>query len=317
MARYSNTIQDILMMYCVHKHNIEPTSTKEIITTAQKDLFDFDYEFYDPLLKDEFEKQFIRHFYMREIAYESIALFKLKLQDYLDLNMYKWAIIYQRFNGLDPFVNFDVMTERKTDEDESKNNDLTRNQSLDNHKDQTQTNLLDTDASRDDTRKQDETGKTTGKQDTKTQNTSEDFTRQLGETTPDDRLSITAEDGKGLIQYADSIDETRGTTSQNQTEGMTSSNDTILNTNETNKRVETRKQVEDRHLKDSINQTQDTTQQEEIKRAFLQELSERKHGKIGNVTYMSMYSEFVKNFDAINKQLFKELNKVCFIGLLN
>ena len=166
---------------------------------------------------------------MREIAYESIALFKLKLKDYLDLNMDKWAIIYQRFNGLDPFVNFDVMTERKTDEDESKNNDLTRNQALDNTKDQTQTNVLDTDSTSDDTRKQDETGKTTGKQDTTTQNTSQDFTRQLGETTPDDRLTITAEDGKGLIQYADSIDETRGTSSQDQTEGMTSSNDTTLN----------------------------------------------------------------------------------------
>lgn len=305
MARYTSTIQDILMMYCLHNHHVEPATTKEIIATAQKDLFNFEYDFYDPLLKDEFEKQFIRHFYMREIAYESIALFKLKLQDYLELNMDKWAIIYQKFNGLDPFINYDVQTDRKTDEDETKNQELNRENTLQNNREENQTNVLDTTGN---TKEQNTTHATTNE--TATGETT-DFTRQLDETTPDDRLNITANDGTGLIQYADSINETKGTTNDTKTTNTTNDMD------ESKQRNDTKNQVEDRHLSNKINQEQKENETKGNTRAFLQELAERKHGKIGNATYMSMYSEFIKNFDTINKQMFKEINKKCFLGLLN
>lgn len=317
MARYTSTIQDILMMYCVHNHNVEPTTTKDIIATAQKDLFNFDYPFYDPLLKDEFEKQFIRHFYMREIAFESIALFKNHLEDYLWLNMEKWAVIYQKFNGLDPFINYDVKTDRKTDEDETKNQDVTRTQTLENSKDESQTNLLDTTGNTKE--KNNVTGTVGEKGSSKSDTTSDskDFTRQLDETTPDDRLTITANDGTGIIQYADSINETRGTTNQTENTNASTTTDTTTKTDETKERDDVKNQVEDRHLHNVFEQNQNENETKGNTRAFLQELAERKHGKIGNSTYMSMYQEFINNFDSINKQMFREIKRECFIGLLN
>ncbi len=44
-------------------------------------IFDFDYPFYDPHKRAEFEKSFIRHFYFREICCPSVDRFKVYLED--------------------------------------------------------------------------------------------------------------------------------------------------------------------------------------------------------------------------------------------
>lgn len=44
-------------------------------------IFDFDYDFFDPQRKPEFERNFIRHFYFREICTEPIERFKVLLED--------------------------------------------------------------------------------------------------------------------------------------------------------------------------------------------------------------------------------------------
>ena len=44
-------------------------------------IFNFDYEFYDFKKKDEFERNFIRHFYFREIGVETVDKFRWYLED--------------------------------------------------------------------------------------------------------------------------------------------------------------------------------------------------------------------------------------------
>lgn len=60
MARYTIELKDV-----VRNHNI----------------FDFKYPFYDERKRPEFEEQFIRHFYFREIGAETIDRFKVYLED--------------------------------------------------------------------------------------------------------------------------------------------------------------------------------------------------------------------------------------------
>src|SRR5699024_3484895 len=94
-------------------------TTHEIVEYGRPKLFDFSYPLYDSNLKDQFELDFIRHFYTREIGSESIALFKLRLQDYLYLNSEKWERLYKSMDeNLNPFHNIDVKTTRSTDESE-------------------------------------------------------------------------------------------------------------------------------------------------------------------------------------------------------
>ena len=54
-------------------------SRKERIEVGRKQLFDFDYPFYDETKRAEFETKFINHFYLREIGSETMGSFKFNL----------------------------------------------------------------------------------------------------------------------------------------------------------------------------------------------------------------------------------------------
>lgn len=75
-----------------------------IITQAAPLIFSFDFPLYDETYRLPFEKMILRHFYTREIGYETYGLWKLKLWDKLNLimpyynEMYKSALL--EFNPL-------------------------------------------------------------------------------------------------------------------------------------------------------------------------------------------------------------------------
>lgn len=56
-------------------------------------IFDFQYDFYDIKKKNEFERDFIRHFYFREIGVETIDKFKWFLED-------KMKLVFPYYNEL-------------------------------------------------------------------------------------------------------------------------------------------------------------------------------------------------------------------------
>ena len=47
-------------------------------------IFDFDYDFYDDLMKANFERKFIDHYYFYEIGFETIERFKHRLKTRLN-----------------------------------------------------------------------------------------------------------------------------------------------------------------------------------------------------------------------------------------
>lgn len=286
MSRYTMTIFDILSMYVWQdgKDN-ELTSNKEIKEYGRKKLFDFDYELYDNSLKDEFEKSFINHFYMREIGVDTVALFKMRLEDYLNLSKDKWTLLYKTFDDtINPFVNYDVKTERAIDEKETKDNVLKREDSTDKTaKEDLTSNQID------------ET-----KQHSDTSSKADSFNRDIFTETPDDRLSITTDEGKGVIEYASNITETTNKNSaseQNDTTGNQKS-DVSRVTNDTAK----------------VDYNKEETNAND--RKMSQGLTERKFGKIGEKSYTQMFDEFIVVYEGINKKMFKEMTYL-FMSLLN
>lgn len=83
MSRYTMTIQQI----CNSLKTDEDTTLSAIIDRARAQIFDFDYPFYEPLKKADFERAFLRRFFIREIGYETYGLWKLMLQDWLTVEM--------------------------------------------------------------------------------------------------------------------------------------------------------------------------------------------------------------------------------------
>ena len=82
-------------------------SRKERIEVGRKQLFDFDYPFYDETKRAEFETKFINHFYLREIGSETMGSFKFNLDEYLNLNMPYWNKMF--LSNLEEFPIFDDM----------------------------------------------------------------------------------------------------------------------------------------------------------------------------------------------------------------
>ena len=57
-------------------------------------IFNFDYKFYDDRLKEEFEKQFIDHFFLNEIGFETVGLFQQRLKSLLNDLYPKYKQLY-------------------------------------------------------------------------------------------------------------------------------------------------------------------------------------------------------------------------------
>ena len=69
------------------------TDIKRAIEAGRKRIFTFDYDLFDHLYKPVIETKFLRHFYTREIGQETVALWKLKLED-------KWTMLLPYYNKL-------------------------------------------------------------------------------------------------------------------------------------------------------------------------------------------------------------------------
>lgn len=81
-----------------------PIST--VITEAAPLFFNFNFPFYDETKRTEFEQNFLRHFYMREIGLETIDYFMLRLEDKLNTIMpYYNKLLLANAKEYDPFYN--------------------------------------------------------------------------------------------------------------------------------------------------------------------------------------------------------------------
>lgn len=94
MSTYTTKIRDYIESFTDFR-NLNAT-TYDKIATGMAHLFDFSFPWYnsDESSRTEFERMFIIHFYMCEIGFETIGLFKLKLNDTLTRNMPKYKAMY-------------------------------------------------------------------------------------------------------------------------------------------------------------------------------------------------------------------------------
>lgn len=76
-ANYTLTLQE----YCESAANMYGQSFNMVAPIAAPVVFDFQYPLYDGIDKTTFEVNFLRHFYLREFAYETPGSWKLHLED--------------------------------------------------------------------------------------------------------------------------------------------------------------------------------------------------------------------------------------------
>lgn len=252
MAEYTMELREYIEQFSQTETGL---SHATIIETGRPNLFDFDYPIYDENYKKDFETHFIYNFYTREIGFEAEGLFKFKLENWLNINM-------PYFNNLfeSELLTYDPLTNSKMDG----TNDKTDNKTL--------------------------TGKITGT-DNATNNgsnnatvTDDNFERRIASDNPDSRLALTANDGEGVIEYANEIDE-QNTNNSRTVSG--SNNDTVSSTSE----VDT-------------NNTEDGTEN----------VTTHREGKLGVVSYAKLLQEHRATFLRIEKEIFAEMQEL-FMGV--
>ena len=103
MSKYTTTLYDL--MEDVNRGK-EDLTIDEKITNLASVLFDFNYPYPTPDDKTRIERAIIKHYLMREIAFETVGLFKLKLNDRLNLIMPKYNSAYKNLdNEVSPYIN--------------------------------------------------------------------------------------------------------------------------------------------------------------------------------------------------------------------
>ena len=103
MSKYTMTIKDIVKDYSA---DIEQTDIDSKLDVARGLIFDFNYPVIDNETKRRIEIAILKHYYFREIAFESIGIFKIKLNDRLNLIMPRYNSLYEKQDlSLSPYIN--------------------------------------------------------------------------------------------------------------------------------------------------------------------------------------------------------------------
>lgn len=82
MSKYTTTIRNWCeAKYHEQESSLESPSVETVIRYARPYMFDFIYPIFDIRYQEQIESNIIRHFYFREIGFETFGMFKVKLHD--------------------------------------------------------------------------------------------------------------------------------------------------------------------------------------------------------------------------------------------
>lgn len=102
LAKYTMTIKDIVNSY----YDGTSLSVDDKLEDTRSFIFDFNYPVLDEATKKRIEVAILKHYYYREIAFETIGQFKIKLNDRLNLIMGRYNSLYEKQDlSLSPYIN--------------------------------------------------------------------------------------------------------------------------------------------------------------------------------------------------------------------
>jgi len=102
LAKYTMMIKDIVNDY----YEGTSLSVDDKLEDTREFIFDFNYPVLDEATKKRIEIAILKHYYYREIAFETIGEFKIKLNDRLNLIMGRYNSLYEKHDlSLSPYIN--------------------------------------------------------------------------------------------------------------------------------------------------------------------------------------------------------------------
>ncbi len=109
MSRFTTEVRFICESEAGLTESVGFNSIDSILDLAVPKVFNFDFPIYDEAYRFVLEKKILRHFYTREIALETVGLWKLKLQDRLCMIMPYYNKLYESaLLDFNPFYDYDL-----------------------------------------------------------------------------------------------------------------------------------------------------------------------------------------------------------------
>lgn len=136
MSKYTTEVRYICESYAGLTESVGFDNINSVINTAAPLVFNFTFPIFDEAYRLPLETKILRHFYTREICEETVGLWKLRLQDTLNMIMpyynelYKSALL--KFNPLeDVNLTKEITDTRTKDIGETENSSSDTNMQID------------------------------------------------------------------------------------------------------------------------------------------------------------------------------------------
>lgn len=113
MSKYTTEVRYICEHYAGADESVGYMDTREVISKARSHIFESDYPIFDEEYRSVLETKILRHFYTREIAAESVGLWKMWLNTRLNEIMPYYNQRYEsEFIRFNPLYDTDLATSR-------------------------------------------------------------------------------------------------------------------------------------------------------------------------------------------------------------
>lgn len=141
MSKYTTEVRFICEMAAGLTESAGASKVNEIIAKAAPVVFNFDWPIFDEAYRLGLEEKILRHYYTREIGEETVGMWKLRLEDRLNLVMPKYNQLYESAKlEFNPFYDVDY-TRQGTNSGEGTSSGTTNSTGNNMHSDTPQNGL--------------------------------------------------------------------------------------------------------------------------------------------------------------------------------
>lgn len=133
MSRYTTELRYVCEYYAGLEESVGYDQIKSVIEKSKPYIFDFDYPIFDENYRPYFESMFLKHYYFREIGFDTPARFKLELDDTLNTIMPYYNKLFEALQeNIKPFlnVNYNKIGKHNTKDTETINRELEQEDSF-------------------------------------------------------------------------------------------------------------------------------------------------------------------------------------------
>ena len=135
MSKYTTELRFICETYAGLEESADRDNVNNIIATSLPKLFNFDYPIFDENYREVLETKIVRHYYTREIGYETVGRWKLALEAKLNEIMPYYNKLYRS-----ELLDFNPLYTHNITKSGHRTDDKTTSQNTEDHHNITRTN---------------------------------------------------------------------------------------------------------------------------------------------------------------------------------